>query len=241
MKKILTAIMASALMLSCGKIVQVSVDHPVSVDVEPDERSAAMDAAWIDVAGNDLARNALDSYMKDFDGGMAICMADASFAGGAAAWFSAHKAAWGENSVICECGDRCIFATAAKGVALSAIKVNEKDVIELASGDFHIYAACLQTADVTSMLETTWYKGASERVIYILQADDMPVMLQDATFTECLRGQFGAAALPKGWNDYLYTSAGTWNCLSGLSCGSLESDGKTFKVEFTINAEEGRI
>ena len=238
MKKLILSFIFSAVLLSCGKEVQVTRDHPVTADFEATEAFANLPVAWFDLRGTSVLPEALDEALKDSPAKVALLILPAGFGGGAEAWLASAEGSWpcaGSSAGLLD-GDSYVYICAAGGAAPHAVPVGEKSVMLFSQGKFSIILGLIGEEDAEALLQKTWFANAEQDWIYALGLGEASATLEAATFLDCLQEMFTGASLPPVRSDWLYTSAGTWNCLKGLSLGK-----PGFSVSFTINAEESRL
>lgn len=224
MKKLLSITLCLTLLLACSKEKEVTFDHPVKADVEIGLESVSLACEWLAADSG----NALEARIGSSDAGLLMCVVPDSFEGGAAAWFSSKLPSWAnsENSVGLAANGKYLFVMADPSVTVSTFD----NTVSAERGEFRIYLGALSESDIPALLSQTWYEAETSRVIYALELGGRSLGLEQATFVDCLSAQLGAAVRSR----FLYTSAGTWNCLSSIRESS-------DRISFTINAEEGKL
>ena len=239
MRKTFGLIAIALLLAGCGKEVPVTLDHPVSVDFEQTGPAATLSFAWASCPAGAVSGDELNAAATALDSDVALFLTDTSFEGGAEGWFSAHSADWsfGSDSFGLESGGKYLFA-AGEGLELSRIRAGSSDLLVARKGSFAVALGSLKEDDTAALLQQTWRADRETDWIYVLSLPDSSPTLEDATFTDCLYGQFGPVAMAGSRTDYIYTAAGIWSLLRGISRAPL-GDGTLYK--FTIRAEEGRL
>ena len=240
MKKKLGLIAFALLLAGCGKEVPVTVDHPISADFEQTEPAASLSFAWASCPAEAVSGDQLDAAVAALDADVALFVTDASFEGGSEAWFASHYPQWpfGLNSTGLVSRGKYLFALCGDGIALSEIQAGNSGVIVIRKGTFAVALGALAEDDTASLLQETWRADKETDWIYVLSLPDSSPTLEDATFTDCLYGQFGPVAMAGSRTDYIYTAAGIWSLLRGISRSPL---GGGMLYQFTIRAEEGRL
>lgn len=239
MKKTIRLIAIALLLAGCGKEVPVTLDHPVSADFEQTAPAASLSFAWASCPAGAVSGDELNAAMKTAVSDAALVITDASFEGGAESWFASHSSAWpfGGQSICATSGGKFLFA-AGDDLEFSQLRAGSSDVIIVRKGSFAVALGSLKEDDTAALLQQTWRAEKETDWIYVLSLPDSSPTLEDATFTDCLYGQFGPVAMAGSRTDYIYTAAGIWSLLRGISKAPL-GDGMLYK--FTIRAEEGRL
>lgn len=237
MRKLFFILTALLLAAACGKDVPVTIDHPVSAEFEPAEKASSLAVVW---ASRPDGGAALDPAVSASGADVALCLTDASFEGGAENWFSAHAAAWpcGKQRLGLAAGGKYLFAAASEGVELSTLAAGSLQALLVRKGKFGIVLGAPSEEELSGLLQETWFKETDTDWIYALLLSDESPALEDATFADCLYGQFGPVAMAGSRSDYLYTSAGIWSLLRNMSMQPL-GGGRLYG--FTIRAEESRL
>ena len=237
MKRLVQIMAALLLFAGCGKEVPVTRDHPVSADWEGTEAAATLRLAW---ASSPETGTQLDAALKTSYADIILCLTDPSFEGGAEGWFASHTAQWPcrDNPLGITDNGRYLFAMAKEGIVPETIQAGSRQLIVLRKGKFAIALGNLSEADTAPLLQNTWFADTETDWIYALNLPDASPTLEDATFADCLYGQFGPVAMAGSRADYLYTAAGVWSLLRGMSREPL---GTGALYHFTIRAEESRL
>ena len=233
-------ILSALILASCGKEVPVTREHPVSAEFEQTPAAGSLAVVWASCPEGAVSGEALDAALKASGADVALCLTDISFEGGAGDWFLSHYAGWpfGNNPLGAADGEKYLFAAAKDGITLGNMAVGDRSMLMVSKGKFSIALGALASSDCAALLQETWFAGRDTDWIYALSLPDSSPALEDATFTDCLYGQFGPVAMAGSRSDYLYTSAGIWSLLRNMSMESLEG-GKLYG--FTIRAEESRL
>ena len=215
----------------------LSPKHPVSVDFEQTGSAASLSFVWASCPEGAVSGDELDSAVSALDADVALFITDAAFEGVAENWFESHSSEFGEQSLGSAAGEKYLFAVG-DGVGISARQIGSYDVLIIKKGAFGVVLGSLKEADTASLLQATWRADKETDWIYVLSLPDSSPTLEDATFTDFLYGQFGPVAMAGSRTDYIYTSAGVWSLLRGISRSPL---GGGMLYQFTIRAEEGRL
>ena len=237
MRKLLFIMTAALLTASCGKEIPVTKDHPVSAEFEAAEKASSLAVIWASCpTGGDALNPAVSASGAD----VALCLTDLSFEGGADDWFSSHASKWpcAKHTLGIAAGEKYLFAAAGEGVELSSLASGNLQALLIRKGKFAIILGAPSEADIALLLQETWFKETDSDWIYALRLSDESPALEDATFADCLAGQFGPVAMAGSRSDYLYTSAGIWSLLRNMSMQPLDGG---MLYGFTILAEESRL
>lgn len=239
MKRTIQLIAFALLLAGCGKEVPVTRDHPISADFELTEAASSLSFAWASCPPESVSGENLNAAAKAMEADVALFMTDAAFEGGAESWFSSHCSEWsfGEQSLGVASDGKYLFAIG-EGIDISSLQTGSSEVLVITKGTFRVVLGSLKEADTAPLLQSTWRSEHETDWIYVLSLPDSSPTLEDATFTDCLYGQFGPVAMAGSRTNYIYTSAGIWSLLRGISRAPL-GDGTLY--EFTIRAEEGRL
>ena len=237
MKRLVQIMAALLFFAGCGKEVPVSRDHPVSADWEGTEDAATLRVAWASSPETGLQ---LDAALKASRPDVILSITDPSFEGGAEGWFTSHAAQWscGDNPLGITDNGRYLFATAKEGIVPQMLQAGSRQLLVLRKGKFALALGNLSDADTAPLLQNTWFADTETDWIYALNLPDASPALEDATFADCLYGQFGPVAMAGSRCDYLYTAAGVWSLLRGMSREPL---GTGTLYGFTIQAEASRL
>ncbi len=244
MRKALYIITLAVLSLACSKDVSVTRDHPVKADFEPDRSLVSMPVVWMDLTSCDEAGDAVNAYMAEDKSGLALFITRSSFEGGAYEWFETNSPSWqasGKSSLGLISGDRCLFACTSSEGSLGAIDLGGTSVIEFMKGEYSLTLGSIPENKTEVLLQKTYFDAGDMSVIYALELQDASMRLSDASFADCLSGQFGPVFMAGSRTDYLYTGPGVWNSLGGISLVRLHGQEGSTVISFTINAEEDRL
>ena len=233
-------ILTALLLAACTKEVPVTRDHSVSVDFEATEPDASLSVVWTSCPEDAVSGDMLDAAISASGADVVFCTTAPSFEGDAEAWFGTHAPQWPsvQGVLSCTSGGKYLCAATADGISAETLNVGTRDVLVLKKGTFALVLGALQEADVRPLLQATWFADSGTDWVVALSLPDASPALEDATFTDCLYGQFGPVAMAGSRNDYLYASAGVWSLLKGMSRKPL---GEGYLYSFTICAEESRL
>ncbi|MBR6054368.1 MAG: hypothetical protein IKP46_03410 [Bacteroidales bacterium] len=237
MKKYLF-ILTALLLAACSKEVPVTRDHPVSVDFEDTEPVATLSVVWASCPEGAVTGEVLNAAISASEADVILCTTDPSFEGGAEEWFDTHAPQWGQNVLASQSGGKYLCAATAEGISAETLDVGTRDVLVLKKGAFALVLGNIQESNVRPLLDATWFAGSGTDWIFALSLPDASPTLEDATFTDCLYGQFGPVAMAGSRSDYIYASAGVWSLLQGMA---REQIGSGYLYRFTICAEESRL
>lgn len=233
-------ILTALLLAACSKEVPVTRDHPVSVDFESTEPAATLSVVWASCPEGAVSGERLDAAISASKADVVFCTTDPSFEGGAEAWFGTHAPQWPsvQSVLSCQSGGKYLCAATAEGISAETLGAGTRDVLVLKKGSFALVLGNLQEADIRPLLDATWFADEGTDWVFALSLPDASPALEDATFTDCLYGQFGPVAMAGSRSDYIYASAGVWSLLKGMAREPL---GEGYLYRFTISAEESRL
>ena len=232
---------ALAALLSCTKEKQITIDHPINIQMEEEGRMTEYAVCFADIIGSTLTGENFLNCLKAIDCDVLVVLADSDFEAGASAWFSSNCNEWNhfdfqtrEHSGICS------VITTKLSVSAGDLVLKNQTALQISLGDCTLTTAAITTADAKDYLEKTWTANPGHYWMHLLHMNGEAVDFNNNTFTDCLRAQWGESALGNPRVEYLYTSAGMWNRLSGLTLENIVGIDNPL-VKFNVIVEEGKI
>lgn len=217
MKKIFYAFAAvAAALTSCTMERLVTLDHPVSVDMEPDPVTREIPVQFFDLKGATCDAASLTSYIN-WDADVLL------FASGydRAEWLTETLALAGyEYSVITsEKDDLCLAAAISIPAEIKTVVLSDCTSPYVVLGNNRILLSALSGEGEAELLDETYVPYSEYGWLYAVRLEAESSVFKKAAFTDCYKAQWGEQFIWEGRTNFLYASPGTWNSVRRLVTG----------------------
>lgn len=211
MKKLLYFATAFAVVLtSCYKEKPVTLDHPVSVDMEGDARQREYPVQFFDLDGAACDGDAFLSYL-DPEADLFLAMAPYDWS----AWFSSvlpEQEYFNYVVISDEEDDLCYAIATSAHIDLKTIVMDTQNVPYAILGNRRLVLSALSSTDrENELLEATYVIQPEYGWLYAARLGKESDTFRKAAFTDCYKAQWGEKFLWEGRTDYLYAGPGIWN------------------------------
>lgn len=209
MKKIFFSFAAIAVaFVSCTKEKAVTIDHPVSVDMEPDAVVNEFPVQFFDLTGASCEDETLKSYLdKEAD----VLLFTAPFE--RAAWIQATLEATGYefNVISVKEENMCIAAASAVPAGMKTVQTGSHMSPCLSLGKTRLVVSVLSAEQELQLLNETYVQHSEYGWVYAVRLGAASKTFAGAAFTDCYLAQWGEKFLWEGRRNFLYASPGCWN------------------------------
>lgn len=251
MKKLLTVLMLlSMLLASCMKEKPITIDHPVSVDVEPNANYLAYYTQFIDLTDSKAESvTELKGQLEQTSPDIALFIVPNDYMEQDIELVFRQLASdlsYHEFNAISHNGVWSIVIADKQGRQLPSLGVktfefgNERYIQYIPMGSKMVVLAQLTTEEEKDMVLETYTIQPEFYWIYTVRLEGESDTFTKAAFTDCYRAQWGEEYLWEARNNFIYTSPGAWNYISNLQIirpAAIQIP----EYLFTLNVEEDAL